>query len=106
LEMRDRSWYVDEWFNQLREHGVAFCIADTEHGTDPLEVTAPFVYLRLHGSEGQYTSSYSDDELELWADRIRAMAKKAYAVFCFFANDHHGYAVQNARTLKKMLHIS
>ena len=36
------------------------------------DVTADFVYVRLHGDEVLYASGYSDRALDLWAERIRA----------------------------------
>ena len=46
----------------LREHGIAVVVADTA-GKWPLirEVTADFVYVRLHGDKELYTSGYTDD---------------------------------------------
>jgi uncharacterized protein YecE (DUF72 family) len=35
------------------------------------DVTADFLYLRLHGSEELYTSGYDDEALDRWAARIR-----------------------------------
>ena len=36
------------------------------------DVTADFMYLRLHGDKELYASGYSDEALERWAARIRA----------------------------------
>jgi len=35
-----------------------------------MDVTADFLYLRLHGSEELYASGYDDADLDLWAKRI------------------------------------
>ncbi len=73
LEVRHRSFLCPEAVELLREHGVALVFADTA-GLWPYaeEVTAPFVYLRLHGSNQIYASGYTDAELDWWAARIRA----------------------------------
>jgi Uncharacterized conserved protein len=54
---------------------VALVVADTA-GRHPYveDVTADFVYIRLHGDTELYTSGYSDAALERWADRIRRWA--------------------------------
>ena len=39
------------------------------------DVTADFVYLRLHGSEELYASGYSDEALDHWAARIKLWAR-------------------------------
>ena len=57
----------------LRRHGIALVVADTA-GRWPLleDLTADFVYLRLHGDEELYASGYSDAALDRWAARIDA----------------------------------
>jgi uncharacterized protein YecE (DUF72 family) len=55
----------------LREHNVAFVFADTAQKWPYAEdLTADFVYIRLHGSEQLYVSGYSDQALDWWARRI------------------------------------
>src|SRR5690606_6192268 len=36
------------------------------------QLTADFVYIRLHGAEAIYASGYTDAQLDWWAARIRA----------------------------------
>jgi len=36
----------------------------------PLWVTAPFVYIRFHGTSGGYGGSYSARDLSRWAGRV------------------------------------
>ncbi|MDQ3995429.1 MAG: DUF72 domain-containing protein, partial [Gemmatimonadota bacterium] len=56
----------------LRAHGFALVLADTA-GKFPYaeELTADFVYVRLHGAEQLYASGYTDPQLDWWAARIR-----------------------------------
>ena len=71
----------------LREQGVALVFADTA-GTWPYaeELTAPFVYLRLHGAQHLYASGYTDAELDWWAARIRAWAGGSEPADCVRVN--------------------
>lgn len=73
VEVRHASFLVPEFARLLRAHGVALVFADTA-GKWPYaeELTAPFVYLRLHGSRQLYASGYTDEELDWWAARVRA----------------------------------
>lgn len=50
VEFRHPSWFVPETYDVLRAHACALCVADTDEGTSPIELTAPFVYLRLRRS--------------------------------------------------------
>lgn len=101
LEVRHGSWINDTAFQLLKDHDIAFCISDTA-GRYPCEeaVTADFLYIRLHGSRKLYASKYTEQELEEWADKIRAWDLD---VFVYFDNDFEGHAVSNARRLKELL---
>ena len=73
LEVRHSSFATKELVELLREQDVALVVADTA-GRWPLleDVTADFVYVRLHGDVELYKSGYTDAALERWAARIRA----------------------------------
>ena len=73
------------------------------------EVTAPFVYIRLHGSEQLYVSRYSDEELDSWAERIRnwtSAAGGARDVYVYFDNDAKVHAPRDAIRLMERLGVS
>ncbi|HEX6069307.1 MAG TPA: DUF72 domain-containing protein, partial [Longimicrobiaceae bacterium] len=72
IEPRHDSFLVPEFARLCRDHGVAIVFSDSADWPYTEEVTAGFVYLRLHGSQSTYASRYSDDELDRWAARIRA----------------------------------
>ena len=87
----------------LAEHGAAFCIYEFGGVLSPREVTAPFVYIRLHGPGGPYQGSYDTKTLTDWAGAISAWVSQGKDVYCYFDNDQAGYAAQNALTLNGML---
>jgi uncharacterized protein YecE (DUF72 family) len=73
LEVRHVSFATPELVELLRAHGVALVVADTAGRWPYLEdVTADFVYVRLHGDVELYKSGYTDAALERWAARVRA----------------------------------
>ena len=67
-------------------------------------VTAPFVYVRLHGPDHHhlYAGSYSDDDLPWWSTRIAEWQAMGLDVFVYFNNDGGGHAVRNARRLTEL----
>ena len=113
LEVRHPSWLAPEALSLLRDAGIAFCIADTPvvGGDDPNrrlfpyaeEVTADFVYVRLHGHLALYASKYTEEELRSWADKIPAWHRAGLDVFIYFDNDANAYAVINARRLAELV---
>lgn len=103
LEFRDPSWINDQTYGALAERGAAFCIYEIAGFLSPLEVTAEFVYIRLHGPDGAYEGSYDEEALAGWARAISSWAARGKEVFCYFDNDQAGYAARNALTLQEML---
>jgi uncharacterized protein YecE (DUF72 family) len=73
LEVRHESFATPQCVDLLREHNVALVCADTA-GRWPYaeDVTADFVYLRLHGDEELYASGYSAPALDAWAAKLLA----------------------------------
>lgn len=103
FEFRDISWYIPEVYDTLEAHGAALCLFHTAGFQPPLHLTAPFVYLRMHGPGGLYQGSYSDGQLSTWADRIAAWSGQVEAIYVYFNNDTQGFAVDNARTLRRLV---
>jgi uncharacterized protein YecE (DUF72 family) len=103
LEFRDPSWLNQEACRLLREHGAAFCIYEFAGRVSPREVTADFVYIRLHGPGGAYQGRYHRETLAAWAEDISAWAAQGQEVFGYFDNDEAGFAALNALELQKML---
>jgi len=122
IEIRHES-FVDESFVQLlREHNIALVVADTA-GKWPYreDVTADFLYLRLHGDKELYASGYTDEALTRWAQRIGAWkagsqpddahvistrptpARHPRDVYCYFDNDVKVKAPFDARNLMTKL---
>ena len=104
FEVRHPSYFVPEFFALLRKHRTGYVIADTAgKWTLREEVTAPFVYVRLHGSRVLYGSDYTEDELAAWATRVRRWRSEGRDVYVYFDNDQHAYAPHDARALARMV---
>ncbi|MFC4638306.1 DUF72 domain-containing protein [Deinococcus hohokamensis] len=122
LEVRHESFQSPELVPILRRHGVALVVADAA-GLFPLveEVTADFIYVRLHGSRELYRSGYEPAEIATWADRVQAWragtqppdARRLSAeplavcprdVYVYFDNDIGAHAPGDALALARTLH--
>lgn len=121
FEVRHPSFMVAEFVELLRAHGAALVFADAA-GLWPYseDVTADFVYLRLHGAEQLYASGYSDEQLDWWAARIgrwraggepadaerigpRARRSPGRDAFVYFDNDAKVHAPFDAIRLRERL---
>jgi uncharacterized protein YecE (DUF72 family) len=73
FEIRHESFLDPEFIALLRARNVGLVIAETaQHWPMPHDVTADFVYVRLHGDKRLYQSGYSDRALDRWAQKITA----------------------------------
>ena len=75
IEIRHPSFVCPEFIRLLRRQKIALVCADTVEWPRLLDVTADFLYLRLHGSEVLYASGYDAIALDVWAERIAIWAR-------------------------------
>jgi uncharacterized protein YecE (DUF72 family) len=101
VEFRHASWWNDDVYKAFRRAGIIFCSCSGPRLPDELICTANDVYIRLHGPKRWYRHNYTDQELAMWAKRIKASgAKRAWV---YFNNDNDAYAPQNAQTMRGLL---
>jgi uncharacterized protein YecE (DUF72 family) len=106
FEFRHESWFAQEVYALLREHGAALVIGD--HPRWPFqarELTTDWTLVRLHHGRRGRRGNYSETEIDEWARRIAQWRRRA-EVFVYFNNDWEGFAVENARSLKRRLRRS
>ena len=103
FEFREHSWYNHDVYDILRSSNCAFCIYELERHLSPIEVTADFVYVRLHGPGNKYQGSYTLDTLKEWGRRCLEWQKQGKDVFFYFDNDQEGFAAFNAIDLQKII---
>ncbi|MEP6851592.1 MAG: DUF72 domain-containing protein [bacterium] len=107
LEVRHDSFRRPAFVELLREQQVALVVADTA-GKWPqmFDVTADFVYVRLHGAEELYTSGYDDAGLDSWAARVAGWRDAGLDVFVYFDNDVKVRAPYDAMALSARLGLA
>ena len=103
FEFRHESWFTEEIYRLLKRHHAALCIADSPSYPRRDVCTADFAYLRFHGRTQLFASSYSKDELAEEAKTIRRYLRDGLDVFVYFNNTAGGHAIQNARTLTRLV---
>jgi len=82
---------------------VALCMYELAGFQSPLELTADFSYVRLHGPGNKYQGDYTQAQLRTWAKRIESWQKTLKHIFVYFDNDQAAFAAKNAAELKRML---
>jgi uncharacterized protein YecE (DUF72 family) len=81
FEFRNATWHERRTYDILKRYDAAFCYFDLAGCQSPLEITASWTYIRLHGPGGKYQGSYSDEALGAWAARIRELRRRLSAMF-------------------------
>jgi uncharacterized protein YecE (DUF72 family) len=101
IEFRHESWFDDEVADCLRRHRIAACQSDAADWPLWSAVTTDFVYVRLHGRSA--ASGYSEDQLRLWARRVRRWRREGLEVHVYFEDNAAGYAPRNALRLIELV---
>ncbi len=103
VEIRHESFINEDFIALLKKHRIGLVVADTA-GRWPkmFDVTADFVYVRLHGDKVIYSSGYTSRALDEWAERIREWHKRA-DVYVYFDNDVKVRAPYDAQALMRKL---
>jgi len=105
FEFRNQSWHTPNVVRLLTKFNVAFCIFELNGFQSAANVTANFVYVRLHGPGSAYQGDYPALSLGRWARNIEAWNYEGRDVFFYFDNDQAGYAPKNAMALRRLVAV-
>jgi uncharacterized protein YecE (DUF72 family) len=101
LEVRDPSWYAPEVYDLLRTANVPLVHAEGEKSPSPVETlgeTGDFAYARLRNASG-----YTDDAVDAWAARMRALLDAGKDVYAYFRHDEDGANALSAERLRRAI---
>lgn len=103
FEFRDSSWFCPEVYEIMKENDWALVVSvvhggwagDLVDGPNPaleefsrIDACSWGVYLRFHGSQGQYRGMYGCESMDSWAELIRGWSDTGRAVYIAFNNDN------------------
>lgn len=103
IEFRHASWFTEEVAQCLRHYRIGNCLSDAADWPCWEKITAPLVYIRLHGHSRTYASRYSQPQLERWAALITPLLDEGRRVHVYFDNDAAGHAPRDAQRLCQLL---
>ena len=75
VEVRNDSFKAKDFIDLVEEHGIAVVTAADSDYTQIGDVTAPFVYARIMGTDEKEKLGYSKKALDTWAARAREWSK-------------------------------
>ena len=90
-------------YRAFAKANLIFCSVSAPRLPDDLVKTSEVLYMRFHGKARWYRYDYSANELRDWASKI--IASDAREVWAYFNNDREGFAIRNAKRLRRLLTI-
>jgi uncharacterized protein YecE (DUF72 family) len=117
FEFRHPSFMEPEFLELLRRNNIAVVFAHAgEKSPYTEDLTADFIYARMHGQEKRFAKGYTDSVLDWWAERLRTWSqgklpkdmqcvldRKPSAIkrdaFVYFDTDAKDYAPSDALAL-------
>ncbi len=90
IEVRHKSWGSKEAIELLRNYAIDRVLADPAPVWSAEDFDDPPAYVRLHGKPRIYYSSYTEDEIRSFSNRL------APESWCVFDNTASGAAIENA----------
>jgi uncharacterized protein YecE (DUF72 family) len=123
LEVRHESFRDKRFITLLHRAGVALVVSDAPNWPRFEDVTADFLYLRLHGAKELHASGYDGEALDFWAARIARWAaggepeevhrlgpparrRRSRDVYAYFDNDAKVRAPADALALAARLGVN
>lgn len=99
IEFRHKDWFVTETYGLLRDKNVALVAAQSSRWPGEGQLTADIAYIRMHGPEKLFASSYTSEQLAELRKYMQSISARVRHIYVYFNNDFHGYALENAREL-------
>lgn len=81
VEFRHQSSWIPEAWNALVKNNITFCSVSHPQLPETFFATFPLIYIRLHGNEKKFYSSYSTEELNTISNFISKNTKKNIPLF-------------------------
>ncbi len=102
VEVRHDSFRAPEFIAMMREHGVAIVLAADAPYPQIADVTAPFVYARIMGTQETEKLGYSESALKRWVERAKLWATGG-DVYLYVIGGHKARNPAAARALIERL---
>lgn len=110
VEVRNKGWLQDWFFDLLAQHRVALTLADYAYMPKLERVTTDFTYIRWLGNrrdvpddEYDHVRRNRDEEMDHWTDVIANLVDKGVAIWGFANNHYMGHSPATVRELMARL---
>jgi uncharacterized protein YecE (DUF72 family) len=109
VEVRNKKWLDERFYDMLRDNGVALALIDHPWMPEMNTITADFTYIRwegdrnkINGISGKVERDRSND-INDWALKIKGFIENSVEVFGYFSKTYSGYPPGDVRMLLDIL---
>ena len=105
VEVRNRKWLEDRFFEMLRQHGVALTLVDHPWVPKLRELTADFTYIRWLGDRKKVEEPFDlvrvdrSSDVRLWTEVIRDFIVQDVTTFGYVNNHYSGHSPETAKAI-------
>jgi uncharacterized protein YecE (DUF72 family) len=109
VEVRDEGFLNEAFYSVLRESNVALAWVDSPSMPSISKVTSDFLYIRWEGDRQKVKGTLGkievdvQENLRLWADKIKPYLSRETDVFGYFGKYYSGYPSSDINLLSKLL---
>jgi uncharacterized protein YecE (DUF72 family) len=109
VEMRNKSWLCDEFYDLLKAYNVALAWVDSPLQLPICVMTADFLYIRWEGDRRVVKGTIGklelnrESNLKLWMQKIKPFLLKGMDVFGYFGKYYSGLPPSDVATLQAHL---
>jgi uncharacterized protein YecE (DUF72 family) len=109
VEVRDAGFLNEAFYSLLRNSNVALAWVDNPSMPSISEVTSDFLYVRWEGDRNKVKGTLGkievevQENLQLWADKIKPYLSKQMNVFGYFSKYYSGYPPSDINLLSNLL---
>lgn len=104
MEVRHPSWLQEESLTLMTAFDIGLVISQSGNLFPYSEmVTAKNIYVRFHGPDELYASTYTDEMLHDFALKFKQWVAEGHKVWAYFNNDINCYAPYDAQRLQEMV---
>jgi uncharacterized protein YecE (DUF72 family) len=105
VEVRNKKWLDEKFYDLLRENKVALVLLDHPWMPEMNTVTADFTYIRWVGDRKKVTGTLGkverdrSEDIKDWAVKIKVFLDNSLEVFGYFSKTYSGYSPGDVRML-------
>jgi len=109
LEIRNKKWLTDPFYDGLRENGIGLTLLDHPWMPKPEIMTSRILYVRFLGDRKLIPDNFSferadrEKELDSWIKIVKALEDKTDDFYGYFNNHYSGHSPTTAKRFRDMM---